>query len=73
MKSPDNSSRVENGQDRMREIRPFLDKIEVNPQSKVLDVGAGNGMISDYFLGRGMTVTALDYDFPVGVEFDEKI
>ena len=73
MNSTDNSPRVENSYDRMREVRPFLDRIEINPQSKVLDVGAGNGLISAYFLGRGMTVTAIDYNFPVGVEFDEKI
>ena len=73
MNSSGNNFRIANSYDRMREVRPFLDKIEINPQSKVLDVGAGNGLISAYFLGRGMTVTALDYDFPVGVEFDEQI
>lgn len=66
-------NRLENSYDRMREIGPFLDEIDLPKGSKVLDVGAGSGLISGYFLDRGMLVTALDYDFPKEIEFDSRI
>jgi SAM-dependent methyltransferase len=73
MKIDETPDRIENSNDRMREIKSFLDKIALPHKSRVLDVGAGNGLISSYFFDRGMIVTALDYDFPKSTVLDERI